>query len=356
MATTDGKFTNSNFTLDNYKKTFDGATKVPAKIKLGGSEEDGAGFVADAVDLDWGGLKLTYVYETDDTTGEGNATKTLATGTVSSDSQHTSDNLTGGIKSTGYLLSLISQSLELLQQKAVANSDAINTAVGGVDLSGLTEKVNKLSSDVETITNELGYDGSSLVTLIDQLRGAIDKDTSLSEYVGIRADLAKSSAVRSANDYTDSKIESLNHHTVDYSSTDEALVITDVSVKTLSSIDWNTTVSGDITYVDSTKVYSAYTTNATILGSSSYNAGEPYQEIKDVTTIKLTYNTDETMVENITGILSYMYNGTELVLISTSQLDWYTTAGVYYIKGQYGSDMVTSNYIVWEITGSDEQN
>ena len=46
-----------------YADSFVGATKVAEKVKKGGTETKSDGYVVDAIDIDWGGLKLTTIAE-----------------------------------------------------------------------------------------------------------------------------------------------------------------------------------------------------------------------------------------------------------------------------------------------------
>lgn len=229
LTTQTGKFTNSTFTQENYDETFTGATKIAGKLKRGGTNTDGTGFVADAVDLDWGGLELTEVYneatETTTTNDDNSTTTTttyeLKTKTITTNAQHTSDNQNDGIVSTGALLNSISKSLSILATRTQDALNGLDDAVGG-NLSGLESEIDTaqgdisyLSKQVKYIKDELSYTGSTeLATIIDNLRTELGGDD------------------KTLTKFVDDKIESLEHTTVKYesdddtSSTDGTLVIT----------------------------------------------------------------------------------------------------------------------------------
>ena len=111
-----GKFLgllNSKYITDGkYNNTFDGATLIPSKLKVGATEEDPYGFVIDAIDIDWGGLSMRSVTSEKQTDQGKVLTPTLGIVThVSYDSAQNAKE-DKGIISTGYALAKISESFE----------------------------------------------------------------------------------------------------------------------------------------------------------------------------------------------------------------------------------------------------
>lgn len=115
MATLDGKFTYSNISQEDYINSFKGKTKTPARVKVGGTESDPYGFVIDAIDIDWGGLSVAYI--------DYNNQLQIA----ESEKLHNSndENKDDGIKSSGHLLNLISESFSHLRNLCNTNTEEV---------------------------------------------------------------------------------------------------------------------------------------------------------------------------------------------------------------------------------------
>ena len=126
-----GKFWGVDSTV-NYSDTFTGATKVAEKVKKGGTETTPDGYVVDAIDIDWGGLKLTTI-----------KANWAGTETVSSTEQNAGkgDN-TVGIHSTAYLLNKISDSFT-----------QIYAQIGGSDSAGLRKRVKDVEARLPSDSN-----------------------------------------------------------------------------------------------------------------------------------------------------------------------------------------------------------
>ena len=108
-----------------YADSFKGATKVAEKVKKGGTETKSDGYVVDAIDIDWGGLKLTTIAEWRN-----------GLQTVSSTEQNAGKgDKTQGIHSTAYLLNLISSSFTQIYNE-----------IGGNDNAGLRKKITYLQN------------------------------------------------------------------------------------------------------------------------------------------------------------------------------------------------------------------
>ena len=139
-----GKFTGVDGSV-NYEVSFKGATKVAEKVKKGGTEKKSDGYVVDAIDIDWGGLKLTTI-------DNGWSQKT-----VSSTEQNAGkgDN-TKGIHSTAYLLNLISGSFTQIYNQ-----------IGGSDNAGLRNKIKNLETSIKEIT---GSDPGQLADIRDRIQ------------------------------------------------------------------------------------------------------------------------------------------------------------------------------------------
>jgi len=141
-----------------YSGTFAGATKVPQKVKVGGSENKPDGYVIDAIDIDWGGLKLTTI------------TPNWETATISStelnagkcNDINATDN-TAGIKSSGFLLEKISDSLS-----------AIREFIG---------HDNNIDGDYKDVLSYENAD-TSAYTVTGKLADALDKIHNINEAIG----------------------------------------------------------------------------------------------------------------------------------------------------------------------------
>ena len=100
---------NSDYIKNNVYslKTYKGATKVGGKIKFGGAEQVENQFVIDAIDIDWGGLSLTSIY--DKGTASSKGTKNIELhNSYSNDENQNREGI--GILSTGYALAKLSDS------------------------------------------------------------------------------------------------------------------------------------------------------------------------------------------------------------------------------------------------------
>ena len=139
----------------NYEGTFIGATKVAEKVKKGGTETKSDGYVVDAIDIDWGGLKLTTI-------DNGWSQKT-----VSSIEQNAGkgDN-TAGIHSTAYLLNLISGSF-----------DQIYTQIGGSDEEGLRKRIAGAEASIKTMSGLNSYELANIKDNIDLIKQELEDPT-----------------------------------------------------------------------------------------------------------------------------------------------------------------------------------
>ena len=183
---------NSDYINNNVysKKTYKGATKVGGKIKFGGAENVANQFVIDAIDIDWGGLSLTSIYNDGTTSGKG--TKNIELHKI--DSNDENQNRDGiGILSTGYALAKLSDSFTNIVgvigaqdtdagtvRKRVADLEAsVHTLTGG-NTSSINDVVNKINR----IEQELSYSDkvTDWVTWVDSLK-AFDKGTNVRKYI-----------------------------------------------------------------------------------------------------------------------------------------------------------------------------
>lgn len=196
-----------------YADSFVGATKVAEKVKKGGTEKTPDGYVVDAIDIDWGGLKLTTI-------GNG-----WSQHTVSSSVQNAGKGEnTQGIHSTAYLLNLISSSFTQIYNQ-----------IGGDDNAGLRQKIKTLETSIEQITgsypgqlvdlrkhikqieDELSNPGAAgtMLSILDTLNG-FNKDTdNVKEYIdkqdkailGKPIDAATDNTVYGVRKYVEEKAE-----------------------------------------------------------------------------------------------------------------------------------------------------
>ena len=183
---------NSDYIKNNVYslKTYKGATKVGGKIKFGGAEKVENQFVIDAIDIDWGGLSLTSIYDSGNTSDKG--TKNIELHEIDSDDEN--QNRDGiGILSTGYALTKISDSFKNIVgvigatdtatgtvRKRVADLEAsVNTLTGG-NTSSINDVVNKITR----IEEELSYSDkvTNWVTWVDSLK-AFNKGTNVKKYI-----------------------------------------------------------------------------------------------------------------------------------------------------------------------------
>ena len=189
----------------NYADSFVGATKVAEKVKKGGSETTSDGYVVDAIDIDWGGLKLTTISD--------NWSYGLQTVTSSEQNAGKGDN-TQGIHSTAYLLNKISDSFTQIYNQIGKDDTAANS---------LRNKIKALESSIEQITGsdagqlanirdriqkieqELDNPGaaSTLVTILDTLDGFNKNNKGdVKQYIDDRDNAILGTATDSATDYT----------------------------------------------------------------------------------------------------------------------------------------------------------
>ena len=195
MSQGKGKFfgVNSDYIKNNVysSKTYKGATKVGGKIKFGGAEQVENQFVIDAIDIDWGGLSLTSIYNKDTTTST-KGTKDIELHNI--DSNDENQNRDGiGILSTGYALAKLSDSFTNIVgvigatdtdtgtvRKRVADLEAsVHTLTGG-NSSSIADVVSKITR----IEEELSYSDkvTDWVTWVDSLK-AFKKGTDVKDYI-----------------------------------------------------------------------------------------------------------------------------------------------------------------------------
>ena len=183
---------NSDYIKNNVysSKTYKGATKVGGKIKFGGAEQVENQFVIDAIDIDWGGLSLTSIYDTGTTSDKGTKNIVLH----KSDSNDENQNREGiGILSTGYALAKLSDSFTYIVgvigaqdtdagtvRKRVADLEASVKTLTGGNTASINDVVNKITR----IEQELSYSDkvSDWVTWVDSLK-AFKKGTDVKKYI-----------------------------------------------------------------------------------------------------------------------------------------------------------------------------
>ena len=159
-----------------YADSFVGATKVAETAKKGGSETKSDGYVVDAIDIDWGGLRLTTISD--------NWSFGLQTAESTEQNAGKGDN-TKGIHSTAYLLNKISSSFTQIYNQIGGNDEAglrqkikkVEKAIEQIS-SSTPEQLNGIRDRIQTIEQELDNPGatSALVTILDTLDG-FNKDT-----------------------------------------------------------------------------------------------------------------------------------------------------------------------------------
>ena len=171
-------------------KTYKGATKVGGKIKFGGAENVENQFVIDAIDIDWGGLSLTSIYNDGTTSGKG--TKNIELRKF--DSNDENQNRDGrGILSTGYALAKLSDSFTNIVgvigaqdtdagtvRKRVADLEkSVHTLTGG-DTSSIADVVNQINRIEQEL--EENPNVNNWVTWVDSLK-AFEKGTNVRKYI-----------------------------------------------------------------------------------------------------------------------------------------------------------------------------
>ena len=183
---------NSDYINNNVysEKTYKGATKVGGKIKFGGAEHVENQFVIDAIDIDWGGLSLTSIYDKGTTSGKG--TKNIELHKI--DSNDENQNRDGiGILSTGYALAKLSDSFKNIVgvigaqdtdtgtvRKRVADLEAsVKTLTGGnaSSIADVVSKINRIENELEENPNVNNW-----VTWVDSLK-KFEKGTDVKKYI-----------------------------------------------------------------------------------------------------------------------------------------------------------------------------
>ena len=183
---------NSDYITNNVYslKTYKGATKVGGKIKFGGAEKVENQFVIDAIDIDWGGLSLTSIYDSGNTSGKG--TKNIELHKI--DSNDENQNRDGiGILSTGYALAKISDSFKNIVgvigatdtddgtvRKRVAELEASVKTLTGGNTSSINDVVNKITRIEQEL--EENPNVNNWVTWVDSLK-KFNKGTDVKKYI-----------------------------------------------------------------------------------------------------------------------------------------------------------------------------
>ena len=280
-----GKFYGVDSTV-NYSDTFTGATLVAEKVKKGGTSNVPDGYVVDAIDIDWGGLKLTTIkdgwekLETISSTGQ-NAGKC--------NSLTATDNTTG-IKSSGYLLAKISDSFtQIYNQIGGSDSAGLRKRIKDVETSiaamaGLTPtELTNIQNDLTLIQQELeGTTVNSWTTLVDKLAGLGTStvknyvDTAKSSVIGTSSDAATANTIYGVKKYADNaKTTAINSAASDATTkansaktaaVNESKQYTDTEIAKLSE-DIELAYIGCNQYTD-TKIDEIYTTLGAIVDSA----------------------------------------------------------------------------------------
>jgi len=278
-----GKFWGVDSTV-NYAGTFTGATKVAEKVKKGGTETTPDGYVVDAIDIDWGGLKLTTIKD-----------GWAGTETVSSTEQNAGKGQnTTGIHSTAYLLNKISNSFTQIYNQIGGSDSAglrkrIKTVEDSVkEIAKLTpEQLVNIQNDLALIKQELeGTTVNSWTTLVDKLAGLgtstvkkyVDdsKTSAINTVVGKSSDAATANTIYGVKKYTDNaKTSAINSaasdattkaNTAKASAVTESKQYTDTEIAKLSE-DIELAYIGCNQYTD-TKIDEVYTTLGAIVDSA----------------------------------------------------------------------------------------
>ena len=185
---------NSDYIKNNVYslKTYKGATKVGGKIKFGGAENVANQFVIDAIDIDWGGLSLTSIYDSGTTSGKG--TKNIELHKIDSNDENQNGSEEGiGISSTGYALVKLSDSFTYIVdvigttdtaagtvRRRVADLEASVNALTGGNSSSIAEvvsKINRIEQELEENPNVNNW-----VTWVDSLK-KFNKGTDVKKYI-----------------------------------------------------------------------------------------------------------------------------------------------------------------------------
>ena len=217
----------------NYAVSFTGATKVAEKVKKGGTETKSDGYVVDAIDIDWGGLKLTTI-------DNGWSQKTVS----STEQNAGKGENTQGIHSTAYLLNKISSSFTQIYNQIGGSdnaADSLRKRIKEVEtaIKQMTDstpgQLAEIKANINKINDELADPGAAgtMKSILDTLEGfdktkdkvkkyiddhdkailgkSIDASTEYTVY-GVRkyaeekAEASYTNAVNKANEYTNQAI------------------------------------------------------------------------------------------------------------------------------------------------------
>ena len=187
----------------NYAVSFTGATKVAEKVKKGGTENKSDGYVVDAIDIDWGGLKLTTIAEWRN-----------GLQTVSSTEQNAGkgDN-TQGIHSTAYLLNNISNSFTQIYNQIGQNDEAkdslrqrvkaVETSIGEIT-SSTPQKLQEIKENIKKINDELADPGAAgtMKSILDTLEGFDKTNDKVKKYIDDHDQAILGTATDSATTYS----------------------------------------------------------------------------------------------------------------------------------------------------------
>ena len=171
-------------------KTYKGATKVGGKIKFGGAEHVENQFVIDAIDIDWGGLSLTSIYDKGTTSAKG--TKNIELHKIDSNDENQNRSEIG-ISSTGYALAKLSDSFTNIVgvigaqdtdtgtvRKRVADLEASVKTLTGNSSSSIADVVNKINRIEKELTENPNV--NDWVTWVDSLK-SFDKGANVKNYI-----------------------------------------------------------------------------------------------------------------------------------------------------------------------------
>ena len=188
----------------NYVDSFVGATKVAEKVKKGGSETTSDGYVVDAIDIDWGGLKLTTISD--------NWSFGLQTESSTEQNAGKGEN-TKGIHSTAYLLSKISSSFTQIYNqigKDDTAADSLRKRVKEVE-SSIEEitgsnpgQLTDIRDRIQKIEQELDNPGATnvMLSILDALDGFDKKKGDVKEYINDHDQAILGTATDSATTYS----------------------------------------------------------------------------------------------------------------------------------------------------------
>ena len=309
---------------NNYADSFVGATKVAEKVKKGGSETASDGYVVDAIDIDWGGLKLTTISDnwsfgmqevasTEQNAGKGDNTK--------------------GIHSTAYLLNLISSSFTQIYNqigKDDTAADSLRKRIKVVedDIHKMAEltpgDLDEILKRIKQIEDELSDPGATtaVLSILDSLVGFDKTNGSVKDYIdkhdqtilGTATDEATANTIWGAKNYAKNLASSSYTDAVNY--TNKAIGTAESTLLGKSGDLWPTqhTVYGVAKYADTTvknSLIGASTDEATadtIWGAKNY-ADEmrtaSYTAVSDLEERLIGAYTDEATADTIWGAKNY---------------------------------------------------